>query len=407
MTVGCKLNQYETQLLTENFELNGFRVLPWGERTDVVVVNTCSVTSRAEATARNLINRAARLSPKPYLAVTGCYAKRQTDRLCGIHGVDLVGSQEEILQTLLGSSERVNQISHFDGHTRAFVKVQDGCDNFCTFCVLPHLRGGPRSRPVGKVADEISRLCASGYSEIVLTGINIGNYSNDATDLVGLLERLEALSMLRRLRLSSIEPTHVDGRLIDYILSSRKFCRHLHIPLQSGDASVLKLMGRRYSPQDYSTTLRRLNQSVPEMAIGADVIVGFPGEDERSFDNTFALVADLPISYLHVFRYSEREETPSSRFGGKVSEEEKKKRCNRLIGLGRQKWYDYRSSFVGRKLEVLVEHRRDAHSGKLVGMASQYVRILLDGDDCLMGRYVPVAVESVGNKYSYGRILEE
>lgn len=406
ITVGCKLNQYETQLLSENFRLNGFRVLPWGESVDVVVINTCSITSRAEATARNFIRRSVKLIPKPYLAVTGCYAKRNKDELKHIEGVDLVGDSERILDALTDRSSRTELISSFDGHTRAFVKIQDGCDNFCTFCVLPYLRGRPRSKYSQKIKEEVSRLCARGYTEIVLTGINIGNYRNNGVDLIELLKKLEEIDFLKRLRLSSIEPTHIDERFLEYFSYTRKFCAHLHIPLQSGDETILRSMGRRYTPQAYSSVVERLKETVPEMAIGADVIVGFPGEDQNKFENTFSLIDKLPISYLHVFRYSPREETPASRFANKVPEDLKKIRCEQLISLSRRKWLAYRKSFVGNEIKILIEHRREPKSKKLIGLSSNYIKVLLDGGDHLMGKFVRVKLERVMDKYSYGKIEE-
>lgn len=405
MTVGCKLNQYETQLLSENLKLNGFQVLPWGQSVDIIVINTCSITSRAEATARNFIHRSIKLTPKPWVAVTGCYAKRKKSELEQIEGVDLVGTGEDILDTFTDRSHRVDHISSFDGHTRAFVKIQDGCNNFCTFCVLPYLRGRPRSRNSQKILEEVSRLCRKGYKEIVLTGINIGNYSEDGVDLVGLMEELEKLNSLKRLRLSSIEPTHITDRFLKYLLHSKKFCAHLHIPLQSGDKTILRKMGRRYSPETYSSLVWQLKEAVPDIAIGADVIVGFPGEDERKFENTVRLVEELPISYLHVFRYSPREGTVASNFNDPVPEAIKKERCERLISLGRQKWLRYRKNLIDSEIEVLIEHRREVKSKKLMGLSSNYIKVLLDGKDWLMGKLARVRLERVEDRYSYGRIL--
>lgn len=405
VTVGCKLNQYETQLLSENFRRKGFQIRPWGEGVDVVVINTCSITSRAEATARNFIRRSIRFTDKPYLVVTGCYARRKKDELKQIDGVDLVGNSEEILDTLADHGERTDVISSFDGHTRAFVKIQDGCDNFCTFCVLPYLRGKPRSRPIEKILREVLELSRSGYAEVVLTGINIGNYRDNGTDLIALLRRLEEIDSLRRLRLSSIEPTHIDERFLDYLSYSRKFCAHLHIPLQSGDETILGRMGRRYSPQTYGSLVTQLKETMPAIAIGADVIVGFPGEDDEKYEKTSSLVDSLPLSYLHVFRYSAREETPASRFGDQVPEDLKKRRCAHLLSLSGQKWLDYRRQFIGRKIDVLIEHRREVKSNKLMGVSSNYIKVLLDGDDDLMGRLVDIRLERVSGKYCYGRIV--
>ncbi len=405
VTVGCKLNQYETQLLSENFELNGFRVLPWGQNADVIIINTCSITSRAEATARNFIYRSARLTPKPYLAITGCYARRKKNGLQQIKGVDLVGNDQELLNALTDHSDRKDVISSFDGHTRAFVKIQDGCSNFCTFCVLPYLRGRPQSRSCHEILEEVSELCAGGYLEIVLTGINIANYEDNGVDLVGLLGKFEEVRSVKRLRLSSIEPTYIGERFFEYLSRSKKLCAHLHIPLQSGDVTILRRMRRRYTAKDYSSLVWQLKKTMPQIALGADVIVGFPGEGEEEFQSTLSLVEKLPLSYLHVFRYSPREETPAIHFDHKVPEDLKKRRCAQLMSLGRHKWLEFRQGFIGAELEVLIEHRREVKSGKLVGMSSNYIKVLLDGDDHLMGKIATVELERNLDKYSYGRIV--
>jgi threonylcarbamoyladenosine tRNA methylthiotransferase MtaB len=405
VTVGCKLNQYETQLLSENLRLNGYRVLPWGDPVDVVVVNTCSVTSRAEATARNFIHRTSRFKPQPYLAVTGCYARRKKNELAQIEGVRLVGNLDEVIDALAGGPDRTDSISSFDGHTRAFVKIQDGCDNHCTFCVLPRLRGRPRSRPAQQILEEVSTLCGNGYSEVVLTGINMGNYRDVDSDFVALLDRLERIQPLRRLRLSSIEPTHIDERFLQHFADSEKLCAHLHIPLQSGDEAILRRMGRRYTPDDYLSVVKRLKEANRITAVGADVIVGFPGETEREFENTRSLVQSLPISYLHVFRYSPREETAARAFDGKVPEEVKKERGERLMTLGHQKWLQYRKQFLSKELEVLVEHRRDVRSGKLMGLSSNYIRVLFCGDDSLMGTYARVLLQDLSGKHCNGGVV--
>jgi threonylcarbamoyladenosine tRNA methylthiotransferase MtaB len=317
-----------------------------------------------------------------------------------------VGDLDEVLDALAGGPDRTDSISSFDGHTRAFVKIQDGCDNHCTFCVLPRLRGKPRSRPAQQILREVSSLCRNGYSEVVLTGINMGNYRDVDSDLVDLLDRLERIQPLGRLRLSSIEPTHINDRFLRYFADSEKLCAHLHIPLQSGDAAILRRMGRRYTPDDYSSVVKHLKEANRATAIGADVIVGFPGETEEEFETTCSLVHSLPLSYLHVFRYSPREETAAREFDGRVPEEVKKQRCELLMTLGRRKWLGYREQFLGKELEVLVEHRRDAGSGRLMGLSSNYIRVLFCGDDSLMGTCTRVLLEEICGKHCSGRIAE-
>jgi threonylcarbamoyladenosine tRNA methylthiotransferase MtaB len=253
---------------------------------------------------------------------------------------------------------------------------------------------------------EVRTLCQRGYTEVVLTGINIGNYRDNGVGLIILLKQLEDIDFLKRVRLSSIEPTHLDDRFLEYLSCSRKFCTHLHIPLQSGDRTTLQRMGRRYSPEAYVSLLTRLKEILPEIAIGADVIVGFPGENEEQFENTVSLIRKHPISYLHVFRYSPREETAASRFPDRVREDLKKRRCERLMSLSAQKWFSYRNSFIGHEVEVLVEHRREVNSNRLMGLSSNYIKVLLDGEDDLMGKLVTVRLEKVMGKYCCGEIVD-
>jgi threonylcarbamoyladenosine tRNA methylthiotransferase MtaB len=399
ITLGCKLNRYETEAMRELLEFGGFRTVPWGSPCDLAVINTCTVTHRADRQSRNLILRAARMEPKPFICVTGCYPEAQSDRVQTLPGVDLIlGNREKdrILEYLgLPSPPRKVMLSRFENHTRAFLKVQDGCDSRCTYCIIPYVRGPSRSRPKDEVIEETYQLVQSGYKEIILTGIHVGRYGKDlenGVDLVQLMTELERIPGLRRLRISSIEPNEVTDHLIDHAIHSTKLCHHLHLPLQSGDDGVLSRMRRAYGADDYASSVEKLTHALPEVAIGADVMVGFPGETEEAFRNTCTLIESLPLAYLHIFPYSMRPGTVAASMDGQISETVKKNRCAILREIDRNKRIAFRRTRLGDEMEVLVHNQRDRETGSLVGLTHNYLRLLFEGHDGLMNQFVPVKV---------------
>ncbi len=417
-TVGCKLNQYETEGLKEQFRAEGFEVVPFGQQADVVVVNTCTVTTKGERSSRQALRRAAKSSPRAIVAAVGCYAQISPQQLASISGVDLVvgTSQRERLIELLRQRQQNPgdqplvcrgefsgfeglDITSFDRHTRAFVKVQEGCNNHCAYCIVPFTRGPSRSRSLEDSLRQVNNLLNQGYQEIVLTGVCLGAYGLDLSsdgkriNLVELVRRLEGLKALARYRLSSIEPSYISEELVGLLASSPKFCRHLHIPLQSGDTEILERMGRPYSAEQYQDLIWMLKARMPDMAIGADVIVGFPGETEKHFQNTCRLIQRLPISYLHVFRFSPREGTAAYQMKGQVDDHTKRLRSQRLRELDQKKRREFITLFLGRSLPVLFETRRDKQTGLLTGLTGNYLRVLVEGPDELMNRIVKVRLE--------------
>jgi threonylcarbamoyladenosine tRNA methylthiotransferase MtaB len=416
-TLGCKLNQYDTAELQTLLEGRGFRTVPFGQPAQVCVINTCTVTARADHSDRQAIRRAIGRNPGALVVVTGCYAQTNPEAVAGIPGVDLVlGTPDRgALPDLLGSLAkrtrplvRVGDVFRAPpsapvplrrfapGYTRAFVKVQDGCQHRCSFCIVPFARGASRSQPVELVVDQVEGLVAAGYREVVLTGVDLGHYGWDLRPrltLAALIRRLTRVPGLGRLRLSSILPAYFTEELIETIVGTPRVCRHLHLPLQSGSDGVLRAMRRPYNVRLYRALVERLATALPGLGLGADVITGFPGESEGAFAETEALIEALPFSYLHVFSYSDRRGTEAARLpAARVPAEEIRRRTTRLRRLGAAKQLLFRRAHVGREVDVLVLEHRDRRTGTLVGLSDDYLEIAFDGPDALMRGFARVRV---------------
>ena len=422
-TLGCKLNTYDTAWHREQFESAGYRVVPFGEPSDVTVVNTCTVTGQGDAQSRQMLRRAHRASPDGTIVATGCYAQTDPDTLAAMPEIDLVvGTAEKtrlldlvndtcsLGRTFVTRSRNADfqdmDIMNFGDRSRAFVKIQEGCDEFCSFCIIPFARGRSRSRTVESSVDQVKRLVDSGYQEVVLTGVHIGDYGNDTgTELLDVLEAVERVPGLRRFRVSSIEATYITEAVIDFFSQSDKFCRHLHIPLQSGDDRILRAMRRPYSSAQYRSLVERLADRMPDLGLGADVMVGFPGETEQAFANTSRLVQESPLVFLHVFPYSPRGKTPATRMENQVPPEVKKARGADLRKLGSEKTIGFQRAFLGRTMDVLFEGRRDPGSGFLQGVTGNYIRVFAPGPEAAQNSLQPVRLESVEAGRVVGRIL--
>lgn len=399
-TLGCKVNQFESEALMASLEEKGYSLVPFGNSADVTVINTCAVTHRAEFQSRQMVRRAFRSNPESLIIVTGCYAQVEPDAIAGIDGVGyLLGNAEknripDLLPLLDGGSLPRIQVADirkealfsdiplhsFHHHTRAFLKIQDGCDACCSYCVVPSARGRSRSLPAEKVFEHLRILKEKGFKEVVLTGIHMGSYGSDLTPplpLERLLRRLENEETPDRIRLSSIEPLDFSADLISILSISSKVCPHLHIPIQSGDDEILRRMNRNYDRSFLSDLLRELRQRIPQLSIGTDVIAGFPGETDEKFKRTYELIESLPFSYLHIFPFSRRKGTPASRFPQQVDEAKIKKRAEVLREMGREKRQVYYRQFVDRELSVLVEDRRDRETGRWRGLSRNYIPVFL------------------------------
>ncbi len=414
-TLGCKVNQYESQLIRENMLKSGFLECGSMGLADTYIVNTCTVTHKADSESRHIVGLIRRANPSARIVVTGCYVEKNARDISFLPGVEHIVRNEEKhnIASILGGSPRsrlssaCQQISDFKDHVKAFVKVQDGCDNYCAYCKVPLVRGQPKSRPIKYIIEEAQSLVEGGFKEIVLTGICLGAWGEDLSPNAGLLDILKALEGLDgifRIRLSSIEPKYVTDELINYIASNRRICRHLHIPLQSGDDDVLKRMNRPYARDEYKGLIERIRTVIPDIAITTDVLVGFPGETEENFRNTLNLVRDILPMRIHVFGYSRREGTKAARYKDVVKHENIRRRRTAMWALALETSYLYRMGFVSRELDVLVETKRDYSTGMLEGYSNNYIKVLLNGHDNLMGEMVPVKIDFMTLTTTIGKL---
>lgn len=419
-TLGCKLNFSETSVVAKQFTDAGFSVVNYKEDSDVFVLNTCTVTENAERECRQLIRRKLRQNPNTFVIVTGCYAQLRAEQISRIHGVDAV----------LGSNEKFKMLNYFDdfnkkelscihvspteelnkfssafsteamGRTRAYFKIQDGCDYKCSFCTIPIARGNSRSMEPDAVISQFKNLLNSGYKEIILTGVNVGDYGkNVENDFYSLLRRMLNVDGDYRIRISSIEPNLLTDDILKLARDNEKLCNHFHIPLQSGSAEILKLMQRRYTNQYYRELILKANEMIPNLGVGVDVIVGFPGETEELFLETYNFLKDLQISYLHVFTYSERPDTKAISMSGQVDVAIRKERNNMLRILSEKKKNLFYRNNINRVEKILFESM-DAE-GNILGWTDNYIRVKSKSDTEFSNEFVEAKLTTVSNDFCF------
>jgi threonylcarbamoyladenosine tRNA methylthiotransferase MtaB len=426
-TLGCRLNQAETAVLESRLRREGYEIVEFGEPTDLLVLNTCSVTEEAERTCRYVIRKTLRHSPDAFVAVTGCYAQTGAQELRSIPGIDLiVGNRFKLdLPALLpplrilkkhaspevlhaGSMDRDDFVLSEYGEpdsTRALLKIQDGCNVMCSFCLIPFARGRERSRVLEDAVREAESLVANGYREVVLTGVNVGQYRHAGRDLLCLIRKLEQIEDLRRIRISSIEPTTVTEDLLQSMKTSAKLCPYLHIPLQSGDDTILSGMNRPYHVREYVDLIKRAVHSIPGLGLGTDLMVGFPGESEQCFHETLSLVTDLPFSYFHVFTYSPRPGTAALKLPDVVPIAVARQRATRLSELSREKRIAFAQRYVGSAVSVLFE--KGEVDGFRLGTTANFLRVGVSSRRELMNTIRPVLVSGTSDRWAVGRLIAE
>ncbi|MGW8186170.1 MAG: tRNA (N(6)-L-threonylcarbamoyladenosine(37)-C(2))-methylthiotransferase MtaB [Desulfobacterales bacterium] len=416
ITLGCKVNQYESETLAHQLELADLTPAGPEEKADLFIVNTCTVTGRAAMQSRQAIRQAVRNNPGAHMVVTGCYAQTAPAEIISIDGVDTVLGIDDkphildlVLSRHLPSSNRLNKAADTipepgprDGpvkrnRSRPFLKVQDGCEAFCTYCIVPYARGPSRSLMPDKAIDGILRLKRNGYHEVVLTGIHLVCYGNDLTpptDLLALLGQIRKAGAIDRVRLSSIEPREISDALLRFVVDAGdgpgRICPHFHIPLQSGDDDILQKMKRPYTGRFFEKLVGKILYLMPEAAIGADVLVGFPGETDASFERTRRLLEDLPVAYLHVFPFSPRKGTPAYHFANRVPTAEVRERCRVMRMMGDHKKYAFYRRFVGKPLEVIIEDRKHLPEGYRMGTSANYIPVLIEKADCRKESLAPL-----------------
>ncbi len=419
-TLGCKVNQCESDAMAREIK-NSMALSPGsGDEGDVIVINTCTVTQKASMQSRQAIRKAIRENPDAKVLVTGCYAQTAPHEIAAIKGVHaVIGNREKtrISQFILGDhntcqpilacgdingQKRFSSFSRtaFGKRTRPFLKIQDGCDAFCTYCIVPRARGRSRSMPADSVMEQIDRLNKSGFKEVVLTGIHLGCYGIDLAPRSSLTEILSGIrkkGLMGRVRVSSIEPGELGNDIIMLAALPETergvLCRHFHIPLQSGDNTILERMGRPYDRDYFGTLVHRIKKRLPDAAIGVDILIGFPGETEKAFENTYSLIKVLPVSYLHVFPFSPRKKTPAFSYPDRIPDKIIRSRCKLMRDLGMVKKGAFYQSQVGKTAQVLVETTRDRTTGLLKGFTSNYVSVQFKGGDPYCNTFQMVRID--------------
>jgi threonylcarbamoyladenosine tRNA methylthiotransferase MtaB len=429
-TLGCKVNHYETEAIWQLFKENSYERTDFEQTADVYVINTCTVTNTGDKKSRQVIRRAIRKNPDAVICVTGCYAQTSPAEIMAIPGVDIVvGTQDrvkmlEYIEQYKQERQPINavgnimkariyeelEVPNFTDRTRASLKIQEGCNNFCTFCIIPWARGLMRSRDPKDVIKQAQSLVDAGYKEIVLTGIHTGGYGEDLKDynFAMLLRELdEKVIGLKRIRISSIEASQITDEVIEVLDKSNKIVRHLHIPIQSGSDSVLKRMRRKYTMEFFGERLTKLHKALPGLAVTSDVIVGFPGETEEEFMETYNFIKEHKFSELHVFPYSKRTGTPAARMEDQVDEEVKNERVHRLIALSDQLAKEYASHYENEILEVIPEelYKEDPDKGLYVGYTDNYLKVVFHANKEMVGKIVKVKIEQAGYPYNMGQFV--
>jgi threonylcarbamoyladenosine tRNA methylthiotransferase MtaB len=412
-SLGCKLNQAETELLAKQFTEAGYKLVSPADEADVYILNTCTVTHIADRKSRHWLRLAHRRNPDALLVATGCYAERAPQELTQIEGIDLVLGNEHkphLVQLLeesgcLSRSACVqgNSISgsHTGFRTRALVKVQDGCNNLCSYCIVPLVRGREKSFSVDQVVGEVRHRIANGYKEVVLTGVKIGSYSYNGVNLKGLLEHILAETDIARLRLSSLQPQEISSELIA-LWRDNRLCRHFHLSLQSGSDNVLRRMRRRYSISDYRQSVSLIRALVPEAAITTDIIVGFPGETSAEFEQSYKLCQKLGFARIHVFPYSSREGTQASQMPNQVGDRVKKERSQKMLALAKESTQNFSQQFLGKTMPVLWE--KLSGDGIWSGHTDNYIKVYTKTNKDLTNKLLPVKMIRVSGDGVWGEV---
>lgn len=429
-TLGCKTNQLESSVLIDDLVGHGFEIVKFNEVADIYIINTCTVTGKSDNNSRYFIRQAKKRNPASKIIVTGCYAQTAASEIAQLDEVDLIignNEKQNIAEMLanenfyqnLSSKIIVSDILKEDkfkdkkvlsasGRTRATIKVQDGCNFRCSYCIVPYARGKSRSNQLDNILEQAKIISQKGFKELVISGVHLGQWGLDLkphNTLSSLIKEIEKIEEVKRFRLSSIDPVEFTDELIETLFSSKKFCRHLHISLQSGSNEILKLMKRRYSVEYYSDLINNLAKNISNLAIGSDIITGFPGETDELFEETYKNLENLPISYIHVFSYSKRKGTPAAEMPEQVPQEIKKNRNAKLQKLAINKNLEFRKSQIGHELEVLVELARDKKTGLLKGFSDNYINILIDSDDKFKNQLVKTKIIEVTSDVTIGENL--
>lgn len=428
-TLGCRVNQYESEAMTEKFIKEGYQIVDFNNFADVYVINTCTVTNMGDKKSRQMIGRARRNNKDAIIAVVGCYSQTSPEEVAGIEGVDVVlgtRNKGEVVywvnraKEVKGSIIQVNdvhknsvfedlEIDNYQENTRAFLKIQDGCNNYCSYCLIPYARGRVSSKEPKKVIEEVKELSRHGFKEIILSGIHIASYGLDLleeTSLLQILEAVDSIKGIERVRIGSIDPAFFLGNSIDRIVKLKKLCPHFHLSLQSGCDETLNRMNRKYTSEQYKSIVDELRRRIKDVSITTDVITGFPGESQEEFNITFDFLKELKLTKMHIFKYSPRKGTKAAQMKNDVHGTIKEERSNKLIELNTQNENAFISSFIGRSMKVLIEQRSSSFEYSYEGYTSNYIKVIAQSEkEIQCGDILEVYITRVDKGIALGRII--
>lgn len=426
-TLGCKVNQYETEAMIEAFETSGYQTVDYEQYADVYIINTCTVTNMGDRKSRQIIRRALDNNPEAFIAVVGCYSQISPDKVIQIPGVKLVvGTNErakivELVEYAMDKEEKINMVTdimevrefeemtikNYKSRTRAFLKIQEGCDQYCSYCIIPYARGHIRSRKPQGILEEVQQLAQNGFKEIVLTGIHVASYGRDLgdTSLIDLIELVHQVEGIERIRMSSVEPKTLNEEFVERLSKLNKICRHFHLSLQSGCDATLKRMNRKYTTEEYIRVVNRLREVFPGVAITTDLIVGFPGETEEEFQCTVDFIKKIGFSSMHIFKFSPREGTPAAKYTDQVLPQVKEQRSKIVTAIAKDSEEAFKKEFLGKSMDVLFEQRVDNKDDEYEGLTDNYIRIIVSSQQDLKGKLLPVKLLSLKEDYIEGMLL--
>lgn len=426
-TLGCKVNQYETEAMLEMFKKEGYTQVDSEDFADVYVINTCTVTHMSDRKSRQYIRRMKKKNPEAIIAVVGCYSQVSPEEILDIEEVNLVMGTNERRQIVdeikkLDATKKAStvddimkvrafeeiEISQTNGRTRAFIKIQDGCDRFCTYCIIPYARGGKvRSRDLESIVSEVKKLVLNGYKEVVLTGIHVASYGKDVKDesinLLTVIKAINEIDGIERIRLSSVEPVLFTDEFVNEVSKMKKVCPHYHLSLQSGCDETLKRMNRRYTTKEYKEIVDRLRENIPNVAITTDVIVGFPGETNDEFKNTYEFLKEIELSQMHVFKYSPRKGTPAATMENQIDPQMKQLRSDKLLNLNKENFNKFVGKFIGQEVDVLFE--QSIAENTYEGLTSNYIRVIVKSDKDIHGEILKVKLTDIRDEYVEGILI--
>lgn len=423
LTLGCRVNQYETEAIAEAFINEGYRMVDFEEKADVYVINTCTVTSIGDKKSRQMIRKAKKKNPQAVVVVAGCYSQVAPGEVAAIEGVDIIvgtsGKSQipDLVKEYLESGSQINhvqdimnikrfeemEIDEYQDRTRAFLKIQDGCDRYCSYCLIPYARGHIRSRAPEKIIHEVEKLAAGGFKEIILSGIHVASYGKDigGITLTDVIEKISAIDGIERIRIGSIDPTFFDENTVNRLGKVKKLCPHFHLSLQSGCNETLKRMNRHYTTDEYKAIVEDLRRTIPDVSITTDIIVGFPGETDEEFETTYSFLKEIALSKMHVFKFSPRKGTRAAQMDNQVDPVVKEKRIHRVIELDRYLENNFISSFIGRNMKVLFEETKDGYA---YGYTENYVRVRVPSDEELIGKIMTVRLDACTGEMADGEL---